>query len=599
MTITHQPRNSGRQDQMPDHPANEQAADQAADIATLNAADPTAAPAAAPGSSTPSSQRQRDPIGTRSKHALLKIIDLTALGFLEPVVRLCYREEPQVQLRKIGRFVVVPIIAFIVFIALWTVLAPAHKTKSGEVPTPAVVYEAWDSIARFAERENAKAAAYEMTGSEREAEVVRAREQLEALAPRVTEAKAAVESARSEVEDQKDVLIAPLQADYDNAMQDYRTTIQERTAELQARAETLAANDTAGKQQYLEDIRALATWKDTERDRIGELRDQIDAIRADRYPTIDQALKEQTRLAEREQFLKKYIDLLSAANREVKVTEDQAQLAAMREDFAGATGPQLFSLGNRITLSENRMVQTTASTYAQPKTLFYQIKRSIICVFAGFLIGSAIAIPIGILCGLSSTFMAAMTPFIALFKPVSPIVWLPIALIVVGGFIPDPDSHPVIEMLWSLPWLGSYEINPAFMASAITVALCSLWATMTNTALGVASVDKDHLNVARVLRLGFWSRLFKIVLPSALPLVFAGLRISLGVGWMVLIAAELLSSSEGIGKFVWDQFNNGASDSFAKMMVVVFVVGVIGLILDRIMIVFQRMVSFEGSVASI
>jgi nitrate/nitrite transport system permease protein len=122
---------------------------------------------------------------------------------------------------------------------------------------------------------------------------------------------------------------------------------------------------------------------------------------------------------------------------------------------------------------------------------------------------------------------------------------------------------------------------------------------MVNTALGVASVDKDHLNVARVLKLGFWSRLFKIIVPSALPLIFTGLRISLGVGWMVLVAGELLSSSEGIGKFVWDQFNNGASDSFAKMMVVVFVVGVIGLLLDRMMVVLQRLVSFDGLEASI
>ena len=101
-----------------------------------------------------------------------------------------------------------------------------------------------------------------------------------------------------------------------------------------------------------------------------------------------------------------------------------------------------------------------------------------------------------------------------------------------------------------------------------------------------------------MLRLGFWDRLVKIVIPSALPMIFAGLRISLGVGWMVLVAAELLSSSEGIGKFVWYQFNNGASDSFAKMMVVVFVVGFVGLLLDRIMIVFQRLVSFDDAPAA-
>ena len=199
-------------------------------------------------------------------------------------------------------------------------------------------------------------------------------------------------------------------------------------------------------------------------------------------------------------------------------------------------------------------------------------------MFLGFFIATIIAIPLGVICGLSRVCMAALTPLIALFKPVSPIVWLPIVFIIVGGFISDPEKSLV---------------HPAFLSSAITVALCSLWPTLVNTALGVASVDKDHINVARVLRLGFASRLFRIVLPSALPLIFAGLRISLGVGWMVLIAAELLSSSEGIGKFVWDMFNNGSSQTFAQMFVVVFVVGVVGLLLDRIMLVFQRLVSFD------
>ena len=244
------------------------------------------------------------------------------------------------------------------------------------------------------------------------------------------------------------------------------------------------------------------------------------------------------------------------------------------------------------------MESTAGSEYAKPWTLPDQIIRSLACVFFGFLLGSAIAIPVGVLCGLNPTFMSAMTPFIALFKPVSPIVWLPIALIIVGGFIPDPDKHWFISLLAEIPLLGRLKINPAFIASGVTVALCSLWPTLVNTALGVASIEKDHLNVARVLRLGFWSRMTKIVIPSALPLIFAGLRISLGVGWMVLIAAELLSSSEGLGKFIWDQFNNGASDSFAKMVAVVFVVGAIGLLLDRIMIILQRSVSFDGATAA-
>ena len=189
--------------------------------------------------------------------------------------------------------------------------------------------------------------------------------------------------------------------------------------------------------------------------------------------------------------------------------------------------------------------------------------------------------------------MAAMSPLISLFKPVSPIVWLPIVFIIIGGFnLPDIEGH-------ILGWNISHPTTPAFLASAITVALCSLWPTLVNTALGVASIDKDHVNVARVLRLGFWQRLFKIVIPSALPLIFAGLRISLGVGWMVLIAAELLSSSPGLGKYVWDMFSNGSSETFAQMFVVVFVVGVIGLLLDRIMIVFQRLVSFDDAATAL
>ena len=153
-----------------------------------------------------------------------------------------------------------------------------------------------------------------------------------------------------------------------------------------------------------------------------------------------------------------------------------------------------------------------------------------------------------------------------------------------GGFIKVPEEA----------W-----IPPAFLSTAITVALCSLWPTLVNTALGVASIDKDHLNVARVLRLGIWSRLTKIVIPSALPLIFTGLRISLGVGWMVLIAGELLSSSPGLGKFVWDMFNNGSSETFAQMFVVVFYVGLVGLLLDRIMIILQRAVSFDGAPTAI
>jgi nitrate/nitrite transport system permease protein len=120
----------------------------------------------------------------------------------------------------------------------------------------------------------------------------------------------------------------------------------------------------------------------------------------------------------------------------------------------------------------------------------------------------------------------------------------------------------------------------SFLISAVTVTLCSLWPTLINTALGVASIDKDLINVGRVLQLDL-DQDRKLVLPSALPLIFTGLRLSLGVGWMVLIAAEMLAQNPGLGKFVWDEFQNGSSQSLAKIMVAVLTIGIIGFLLDR------------------
>jgi nitrate/nitrite transport system permease protein len=142
---------------------------------------------------------------------------------------------------------------------------------------------------------------------------------------------------------------------------------------------------------------------------------------------------------------------------------------------------------------------------------------------------------------------------------------------------------------------GMFE--KSFLISAITVSLCSLWPSLINTALGVASVDKDYMNVARVLKLEWLTQVYKIILPASLPLIFTGLRISLGVGWMVLIAAEMLAQNPGLGKFVWDEFQNGSSHSLARIMVAVLTIGVIGFALDRVMVALQKLVGFQGEPA--
>jgi nitrate/nitrite transport system permease protein len=171
---------------------------------------------------------------------------------------------------------------------------------------------------------------------------------------------------------------------------------------------------------------------------------------------------------------------------------------------------------------------------------------------------------------------AAFNPLIQIFKPVSPLAWLPIVTMVVSAVY--TSSNPMFDK--------------SFLDSALTVTLCSLWPALINTTLGVASIDKDLLNVGKVLQLGWRTQVTKLVLPSALPLIFTGLRLSLGVGWMVLIAAEMLAQNPGLGKFVWDEFQNGSSDSLARIMVAVFTIGIIGFLLDRLMYALQAAVTY-------
>jgi nitrate/nitrite transport system permease protein len=162
------------------------------------------------------------------------------------------------------------------------------------------------------------------------------------------------------------------------------------------------------------------------------------------------------------------------------------------------------------------------------------------------------------------------------FKPVSPLAWLPIVTMVVSAVYVSSDPM----------------FDKSFVNSAITVTLCSLWPTIINTAHGVASIDRDLMNVAKVLQLKWTTKLFKLVLPSSLPLIFTGLRLSLGVGWMVLIAAEMLAQNPGLGKFVWDEFQNGSSASLGRIMVAVITIGLIGFLLDRVMLAFQSAFNF-------
>lgn len=229
---------------------------------------------------------------------------------------------------------------------------------------------------------------------------------------------------------------------------------------------------------------------------------------------------------------------------------------------------------NRQRLAEDPKAEPIAAKWTGKPTYIDQIVTSLLTVFAGFLLASIVAVPIGILCGSSRVVQAALNPIIQIFRPVSPLAWLPIVTLIVSAVYVTKDGA---------------LFDKSFIISAITVTLCSLWPTLINTAIGVMSVDRDLLNVSRALQLPWGTKVRKIILPSALPYIFTGMRLSLGVGWMVLIAAEMLAQNPGLGKFVWDEFQNGSESSLGRIMVAVVTIGVIGFLLDRIMLALQQL----------
>ncbi|MFM5135582.1 ABC transporter permease [Aeromonas rivipollensis] len=232
---------------------------------------------------------------------------------------------------------------------------------------------------------------------------------------------------------------------------------------------------------------------------------------------------------------------------------------------------------NAARLAQDPAAEVKLRPYTGRPTFFDQIATSLLTVLCGFALATLIAIPCGVLLGMNQGLYRAANPVIQLLKPVSPLAWLPLITLVVSALYANPS-----------PWLAK-----SFLTSALTVTLCSLWPTLINTAVGVAGLDRDLHNVSRVLRLSFVTHVRRIVLPGALPMIFTGLRLSLGVAWMVLIAAEMLAQNPGLGKFVWDEFQSGGSASLARIMVAVITIGLIGCALDRGMLALQQWLSWD------
>lgn len=183
---------------------------------------------------------------------------------------------------------------------------------------------------------------------------------------------------------------------------------------------------------------------------------------------------------------------------------------------------------------------------------------SLVLVAKGYTIALLFGTPIGFLLGLSKLFSRGFDPIIQILRPVSPLAWLPLGLILFQ------KSEP---------------------AAVFTIAICSMWPTVLNTAMGVRAVPQDYLNVARVLKLSPWKMLIKILIPATLPYMFTGFRLSLGIAWLVIVAAEMLTGVPGVGGFLWQEYN---SLIYEHIILCILTIGFVGFALDRLMALVER-----------
>jgi len=194
-------------------------------------------------------------------------------------------------------------------------------------------------------------------------------------------------------------------------------------------------------------------------------------------------------------------------------------------------------------------------------------RLSLWLVMQGYFIALLIGAPLGFCLGLSKTFTKAMDPIIQVLRPVSPLAWFPLGLVLFSSVKLMDGS-------------GKTFFGASDAAALFTIALCAMWPTVMNTAVGVRAVPQDYLNVAKVLKLSRGKTIFKVLLPATLPYMFTGFRLSLGIAWLVIVAVEMLTGRPGVGGFLWQEYNAG---SYSRIILCILTIGVVGLLLDRLM----------------
>lgn len=196
------------------------------------------------------------------------------------------------------------------------------------------------------------------------------------------------------------------------------------------------------------------------------------------------------------------------------------------------------------------------------KGIGIQLAHSLMRVLAGFSLAALVAIPVGFLIGMSPTVYKALDPFIQVLKPVSPLAWMPLAL---------------------------FTLKDSGISAIFVIFICSLWPMLINTAFGVASVRREWLNVARTLEVGPVRKALRVILPAAAPTIMTGMRISIGIAWLVIVAAEMLVGGTGIGYFVWNEWNNL---SISNIICGILAIGLVGMVLDRTLERLSRLATF-------
>ena len=197
------------------------------------------------------------------------------------------------------------------------------------------------------------------------------------------------------------------------------------------------------------------------------------------------------------------------------------------------------------------------------KGIGIQLAYSLARVLAGFVLAAGVAVPLGFLIGMSPVMHKALNPYVQVLKPISPLAWMPLAL---------------------------YTIKDSSISAVFVIFICSLWPMLINTAHGVASVKRDWLNVAKTLEVNALRTALQVILPAAAPTILTGMRISMGIAWLVIVAAEMLVGGTGIGYFVWNEWNNL---SITNVIFAILMIGLVGMVLDLMFGALQKIVTYR------